>query len=203
LTEDHGRVEREDEVVQLLGKWTAMNGCVVLLVPSAAAVSESAENAARRLHLVGANCSLRQLPFLHCLLAASNLALRSGDLALSSRLMALRGGEQEGVAETNATMHTRQLRRSTASRWQPLLRSGSPVGPSPSQRYGGGPYLLRLLSCKVGRPLLLHGAARCRRDKELRAKALCSCLCRSQRRAPFGAAILRRRQQRVPFVELD
>jgi len=180
-----------------------MNGCVVLLVPSAAAVSESAENAARRLHLVGANCSLRQLPFLHCLLAASNLALRSGDLALSSRLMALRGGEQEGVAETNATMHTRQLRRSTASRWQPLLRSGSPVGPSPSQRYTVAAHTFSAFSPARWADLFFSTAQRGAGDKELRTKELCSCLCCSQRRVPFDAAIPRRRQQRVPFVELD
>jgi len=76
LTEDHGCVEREDEVVQLLVKWSAMNGCVVLLVPSAAAaaVSESASQP----------CS-STLP----LPVASNLP---------SRLVALHAGEQEGEA---------------------------------------------------------------------------------------------------------
>jgi len=185
LTEDHGRVEREDEVVQLLGKWTAMNGCVVLLVPSAAAVSESAENAARRLHLIGANCSLRQLPFLHCLLAASNLALRSGDLALSS------------ASKKELQRRTPQwIRGSSADRQRP---GGSPYSGAAAR---SGPPLHNVTvvahTFSASSParwadLFFSTAQRGAGDKELRTKELCSCLCRSQQRVLFVE---------LPFVEL-
>ena len=80
-----------------------MNGCVVLLVPSAAAaaVPESAEDAARRFLLVGSELQPKAMPVSPlCLPAASDLALllrllavRGNDLALPSRIVALHAGE--------------------------------------------------------------------------------------------------------------